>query len=74
MRFIELFAGIGGFRYGLEKANNNTQSATEKSESTEPQIQHRGEWPSDKERRDKLSGLSQRGFYITASSVIIEVF
>ena len=39
MRFIELFAGIGGFRNGLEKANQSSQSSTEESRSTELEIQ-----------------------------------
>ena len=38
--FIELFAGIGGFRYGLEACNN--QHSTEKSKSSEPEIFIRG--------------------------------
>ena len=36
MDFIELFAGIGGFRYGLEA--NNYKSTTEESESSESKV------------------------------------
>lgn len=35
MRFVELFAGIGGFRYGLERCMG-IESADEKSEQTKP--------------------------------------
>ncbi len=38
MRFIELFAGIGGFRYGLEGCVG-TECANEKSKQTEPEVQ-----------------------------------
>ena len=44
IKFIELFAGIGGFRYGLERCVG-VKSANKESEQTEPEIQLRGERP-----------------------------
>ena len=35
MRFIELFAGIGGFRYGLEAVQNTGYQTTHRQETTE---------------------------------------
>ena len=42
MKFIELFAGIGGFRYGLERCMGS-QSTNKKSEQTKSEILKRGE-------------------------------
>jgi len=45
MKFIELFAGIGGFRYGLEACNN--QFPTEKEGSSVTTEESRGGWSRD---------------------------
>ena len=55
MRFIELFAGIGGFRYGLEKASESSQYATEMRRSKE-----RGNRASDKTGRDNILPRSHK--------------
>jgi len=41
IRFIELFAGIGGFRYGLERCMG-VERTDEESEQTEPEVQFGG--------------------------------
>jgi len=54
MKFIELFAGIGGFRYGLEACNIESTHIGKKSEQEEcPQ---RGEWAADERRVQLCSG------------------
>ena len=54
MKFIELFAGIGGFRYGLEACNIESTYIGKKSEQEEcPQ---RGEWAADERRVQLCSG------------------
>lgn len=60
MTFIELFAGIGGFRYGLEKANKMLQLTTKKSKQTKPKIQFRGKWASVERRRNSLLFRSEQ--------------
>jgi len=53
LKFIDLFAGIGGLRYGLEQTNYSSQYATKKSQQTKFEIQLRGERTSnEKERND----------------------
>ena len=56
MRFIELFAGIGGFRYGLERANNSSQSTETKCNKTEhiEEQECRGFRTLNEKRRDSL--------------------
>lgn len=53
MRFIELFAGIGGFRYGLEKCNLY-KFATTQSKQTESEIQQGRKWDFDEGRWNNL--------------------
>ena len=45
MKFIELFAGIGGFRYGLERCMG-VEPTDKESEQTEPEVQLGGIRPS----------------------------
>ena len=42
MRFIELFAGIGGFRYGLEQASTKSQSQDNEFNAESPGVEGRG--------------------------------
>ena len=53
MKFIELFAGIGGMRYGLERCMG-TQCTNEKSEQTESEVQFGGQRPSVEVERGVL--------------------
>ena len=53
MKYIDLFAGIGGFRYGLEKCNG-VESTNKKSKSTKPEVQFRGERSALEEKRSIL--------------------
>ncbi len=50
MRFIELFAGIGGFRYGLEKSNGQQQENPEVSRCGDS-IGNQGKQPNQSQER-----------------------
>ncbi len=68
IKFIDPFAGIGGFRYGLEKASGSSQYATKKSRQVESKIQFRGKRASDERGwnsiSDRYKGLSGNRNYI----------
>ncbi len=49
IRFVELFAGIGGFRYGLEACNGQQQESTEVS-GCEDSVSNKGKQPNQSEK------------------------
>ena len=62
MKFIELFCGIGGFRYGLERINRHmgAEPTNEKSEQTKPEVQFGGLRSAMEEERGILSFNDRR--------------
>lgn len=58
--FVDGFAGIGGFRLGLEKANNCSQSTTKEPRQTKLKIQFGRKRIPDERKRDNISDTNQK--------------